>query len=180
MQLRRRSRCRFARGCHGRFARAYSRHWRDASAGRRAPRGGFSLLEMMVVVVVIGVLVVVAAPSYQRAMDQSRTNIAAANLRAIWAAQRIYWLEYQVYTDKSTLESAGILDPKIESDPTFEYSIVTSSDSSGAHFQAKAYPNANHPTWQGYYLLDETGSFDGNSGIQPPSCSQPVIPLDFL
>ena len=134
----------------------------------------------MVVLVVIGILVGIAAPSYQRAMDKSRTDIAAANLRAIWAAQRIYWLEYQVYTDKSTLESAGILDPKIESDPTFDYTVSTSTDSDGWHFQAKAFPNASHATWQGYYLLDETGSFDPNSAICPPSCSEPVKPLDFF
>ncbi len=169
-------------GCHGHLARAFPRHGRDARATRRrAWRSGFSLLEMMVVLLVVGILVAIAAPSYQRAMDQSRTDIAAANLRAIWAAQRIYWLEYQVYTDKATLESAGILDPKIESDPTFDVQrCLLRPTASGAHFQAKAFPNTNHATWQGYYLLDETGSFDPSSAICPPSCPQPVKPLDFF
>ncbi len=166
-------------GCRGHLARAYPRRGRDARAVPSALRGGFSLLEMMVVLVVIGVLVAIAAPSYQRAIDQSHTDVAAANLRAIWAAQRIYWLEYQVYTDKSTLETAGILDPKIESDPTFDYTVSTSTDGFGWHFQARAFPNTNHATWQGYYLLDETGSFDPSSAICPPSCNEPVKPLDF-
>jgi prepilin-type N-terminal cleavage/methylation domain-containing protein len=145
---------------------------------RRAAHGGFSLLEMMVVLIVVGVLVAIAAPSFQRTIEQSRTDIAAANLRAIWAAQRIYWLDYQVYADKSTLESpgCGILDPKIESDPTFGYTI-TSTDNFATHFQAWATPK--NATWTGRYMLDESGAFDDNSEICPPSCSRPVTPLDF-
>jgi prepilin-type N-terminal cleavage/methylation domain-containing protein len=165
-------------GRRGRLARVCSGHRRDAGAARRAAHAGFSLLEMMVVLVVIGVLVAIAAPSYRRAMEQSRTDIAAANLRAIWAAQRIYWLEYQAYGDKATLESTGcgILDPKIDSDPTFVYSI-TSTDNFVTHFQAWATPT--NATWTGRYMLDETGAFDDSSGICPPSCTQPVKPLDF-
>jgi len=140
----------------------------------RTSRGGFSLLEMMVVLVVIGILVGIAAPSYQRAMDKSRTDVAAANLRAIWAAQRIYWLEYQAYANKDTLELVGVLDPKIDSDPTFDYAVTPIDPT---HFQAWATPK--NALWTGSYKLDETGSFDPSSGITPPSCHQPVTPLDF-
>ena len=50
----------------------------------------------------------------------------------------------------------------MESDPTFDYTVSTSTDSDGWHFQAKAFPNTNHATWQGFYLLNETGLTRGN------------------
>jgi Tfp pilus assembly protein PilE len=57
-------------------------------------------MELMVVVTIVGVLAAMAMPSYRLAIRQSRADIAAANLRAIWAAERLYWLEYHSYTDK--------------------------------------------------------------------------------
>ena len=56
---------------------------------RPAPRSGFSLMEVIMVLAVISVLLAMAAPSFQRAAEQSQCNIAAANLQAIWAAQRL-------------------------------------------------------------------------------------------
>ena len=68
------------------------------NADRSKPRRGFTLTELMVVMVMIGIMVAMSVPSYQRAIEQSRADIAAANLRAIWAAERLYWLENGKYT----------------------------------------------------------------------------------
>ena len=55
-----------------------------------------------------------AVPSYRRAIEQSRIDIAGANLRAIWAAERLYWLQNQTYTtDIATLRKLGLLDRKL-------------------------------------------------------------------
>jgi prepilin-type N-terminal cleavage/methylation domain-containing protein len=74
-----------------------------------AQRRGFSLLELMMVVTIIGILVAMAAPSYLQAVRQSRADIAAANLRAIWAAERLYWLEYHTYTEKLNANSSATI-----------------------------------------------------------------------
>ena len=131
----------------------------------------------MVTLTVIGILVTMTVPFYQRAIQQSRTNIAAANLRAIWAAQRIYWIEYQVYaSDLSTLKSQGILDPNFDtSDTAFAYPPPTSSDYFALHFQATATPK--NGTWTGQYTLDETGKIDG--AIRPPDWSEAILPPEF-
>ncbi len=75
---------------------------------------GYTLVEVMVVITVIGILTGLAAPSYWRAVEQSRADIAAANLRAIWVAERLYWLDHHVYAaDLATLRTLGLLDPEI-------------------------------------------------------------------
>jgi general secretion pathway protein G len=84
------------------------------NAGSFKSRRGFTLTELMVVMAIIGVMAAVSAPSYQRAIEQSRADIAVANLRAIWAAERLYWLEYHKYSDDLTqLRDLGLLDPEI-------------------------------------------------------------------
>jgi prepilin-type N-terminal cleavage/methylation domain-containing protein len=121
------------------------------TADRSAARRGFTLTELMVVTVIIGVMAAMSAPSFQRAIEQSRADIAAANLRAIWAAERLYWLENHIYTDKLSQESppgliqAGLLDPRLPlsaSDATYQaggyYYTVTIGSDPTATFTATA------------------------------------------
>ena len=75
---------------------------------------GFSLVEVMVVLTILGILIAMAVPRYTRAIEQSRADIAAANLRAIWSAERLYWLENRVYTaDLNRLQTLGLLDSAV-------------------------------------------------------------------
>jgi prepilin-type N-terminal cleavage/methylation domain-containing protein len=105
------------------------------NAERCKSRRGFTLTELMVVMAIVGVMVAMSAPSFQRAIEQSRADIAVANLRAIWAAERLYWLEYHTYTaDIATLQTLGVLDKAIPNNSstsvggyTYEISVPTSA-----------------------------------------------------
>jgi prepilin-type N-terminal cleavage/methylation domain-containing protein len=135
-----------------------SRSARHASGASRRP--GFSLMEVMLVLAVVGVLLSLSAPSFRRSVQQSRADIAGANLRAIWTAQRVYWLEYRSYADQlSQLESAGLLDPTIPSatDP-YQYEISTVSTDT---FEARA-NRAGSERWSGFFAIDEDGDMWGN------------------
>ena len=83
-------------------------------AGRRRPRRGFTLVELMVVVTIMAVLAAVAAPSFRRAVDQARADVAVSNLRAVWAAQRFYWVANRAYAGSlSDLQAAGLIDASL-------------------------------------------------------------------
>ena len=59
---------------------------------------------MMVAMVVLGVLLSMGIPRFQQSLEQSRADVAGANLRSIWSAQRLYWLENRAYApDLTTL-----------------------------------------------------------------------------
>lgn len=109
--------------------------------GRRlaAPRGQ-TLIELMITMVVMAVLVSLATPQFQKALEQSRADAAGANLRAIWAAQRLYWLENRAYApDLATLITANLLDPALDptsSPPNAPYSYGMTTD--GSWFTASA------------------------------------------
>lgn len=122
-------------------------------------RRGVSLMEVMLVLVVIGVLISMSAPSFHRSIEQSWADIAGANLRAIWTAQRLYWLENRTYTsDLSELESLGLLDPTIIAG-TARYAYAVSA-ADATTFTATA-TRTGSVRWTGQFTIDESGVLSG-------------------
>jgi type IV pilus assembly protein PilE len=140
---------------------------RDA-AGR-----GFSLVEVMVVLVILSILIALAVPRYTRAIEQSRADAAAANLRAIWAAEQLYWLDQRSYTaDLASLSSLGLLDPGVLGSALgYAYDVSLPTDGG---FTATA-SRTGSDAWSGQYTIDETGSFAGS--VTAPG--EPVIVPGF-
>ncbi len=58
---------------------------------------GFTLIELMIVVAIIGVLAVVAGTAYRRYMDNGRTAEAMSMLGEIRAKEEAYRAEFSVY-----------------------------------------------------------------------------------
>ena len=113
----------------------------------------------MVVMTVIAILVTLAVPHYNRAMEQSRANIAAANLRAIWSAERLYWLENHTYSaDLTALQAAGLLDPQIVLATSGYVYQVSAADSNTLTADAT---RAGSTAWSGAYQIDQTGLVSG-------------------
>ena len=116
-------------------------------------------MEIMIVLTVMSVLIAMAAPSFQRALEQSRADVAGANLRALWSAERLYWLENHAYTsDLNQLQSLGLLDPTVVTANTvYVYAVTTADDNS---FTATA-TRVGSTVWSGNYSVDQTGATTG-------------------
>jgi type IV pilus assembly protein PilA len=78
---------------------------RNRSRQRRA-RGGFTLIELAIVVVVVGVLAVIAILGYRRYTATARTAEAKQLTGGIRAAQEAYKTEKGIYAAVSTSESS--------------------------------------------------------------------------
>ena len=60
---------------------------------------GFSLMEVMIVVVIIGILAALAYPKMEKYLKRARQTEAKTNLSAIYTAQKIYFSLHQSYAD---------------------------------------------------------------------------------
>ena len=61
---------------------------------------GFTLVELVAVVIILGILMAVGIPQYLRAMERSRGAEAYSTLAALQEAEKIYNTEYESYTCK--------------------------------------------------------------------------------
>lgn len=58
---------------------------------------GFSLVELMVVVAIIGILATVAIPSVNKYMGKARQSEAKTNLASIYSANKAFFVEYNTF-----------------------------------------------------------------------------------
>lgn len=58
-------------------------------------RKGFTLVEIMIVVLIIGILLAIAVPNFLKARDTSRTKSCVANLTQIQAAKQQWAMDNQ-------------------------------------------------------------------------------------
>ncbi len=60
---------------------------------------GFTLIELLVVVLIIAVLAAIALPQYQKAVERSRAMEAISAIKAVYDANKIYYMTHGVYAD---------------------------------------------------------------------------------
>lgn len=96
----------------------------------------FSLLELMVVLVIVGILSILALPPFRAARENALVKEAQANLKLIQAAEKIYGLEatyYRAAGSTAAVNSSLLLD--IPSTNNWAYTVDTVT---ATNFRARA------------------------------------------
>jgi prepilin-type N-terminal cleavage/methylation domain-containing protein len=76
-------------------------------------RGGFSLIELMIVVAIIGVIVAIAMPNLLESKKAANESSAVSSLRTIGSAQELYNSRYSSYGTLAQLEAVDMIDSVI-------------------------------------------------------------------
>ncbi len=107
----------------------------------RKNQGGFTLVELMIVVIIVGILAAVAIPMYQGATERAKASEAVAALGTIRGAMRVYFAEHGTYVGTAVLPfAAGGL---VTATGTLD---VTDSDLMGRYFSSPCYTFDAVPT----------------------------------
>jgi len=67
---------------------------------------GFTLIELMIAIVIIGILATIAVPVYSNAVQESKISKAKADLRTLESAIEIYFIEKGEYPKEEKLEDS--------------------------------------------------------------------------
>ena len=87
---------------------------------------GFTLVELMVVVIIVGILASVAVPIYRANIKKAMASEGAALLGSVLTAQRIYYAENNTYTTNKTALGIDTVGNKYFTDYT-----ISTADANG-------------------------------------------------
>ena len=117
---------------------------------KRMRRSGFTLIEVLIVVVITGFLAALALPLYSRYVATSRQATAQAQLAAIQQAQQIYKFQYGTYTNNTALLSNWL---NTAGCYTFTITAATATT-----FSAQAQGNIDNDATLDQWTIDQNGT----------------------
>ena len=115
---------------------------------------GFTLIELMIVVAIIGILAAIAIPNFLRYQAKTKQSEAKTNLGAIFTSQVTYFGEQDTYANVSNIGWAP------EGTTRYAYTMTTADIDS---FTAEAEGNIDADSATDIWQMDDTRSLDNTS-----------------
>ena|SRR3989338_7864943 len=117
---------------------------------------GFTLVELIAVVIILGILLAVGIPQYRRAIERARGAAAYSTLGAIQSAEQIYHQEFDTYN--GTLANLGVTPPP----PGRSGWTITVANFGANVFNAQAVRAAGGTCAGNTIIIDQAGVITGD------------------
>src|SRR5215218_8861181 len=87
---------------------------RPRARGRRSGEAGFTLIELMVVVLIIAILIAIAIPTFLGARQRAQDRAAQSNLRNALTAEKTFYTDNQSYSNDTTTAGLKGIEPSLD------------------------------------------------------------------
>ena len=96
---------------------------------------GFTLTELLVVVIIVAILAVMALPVLVKTLEKAKIGEVTSNLNLIRTGQKIYFLEYGFFAGtgppENPIDELNIENPNSTTNRYFDYEITTAAGATG-------------------------------------------------
>jgi len=133
--------------------------WRSSVSGTRK---GFTLVELAVVIVIIGVLAAFGVPRFLKSVERTKASEAFAYLAAVRSAQERYIAKEGIYADDSSKLDMIQGAPKYFDIPD---GIITSNDAGVPKWKLTLTRTASTSSWGAYTVCFTQNGFAAESTI---------------
>ncbi|HKP72098.1 MAG TPA: prepilin-type N-terminal cleavage/methylation domain-containing protein [Pyrinomonadaceae bacterium] len=143
---------------------------RDSS---RKNASGFSLIELLIVVAIIGIIAAIAVPNFLNSRQSAYNASAFSSLRLIHIAEIAYRERNSQYGDLNDLKNANLLsDPLLATGQRSNYTFtINPATLTPNYYEATANPSV--APWRFYYI-DASGVIRSEMGGPANLSSSPI------
>jgi type IV pilus assembly protein PilA len=153
---------------------------------KRKKESGFSLIELLIVVAIIGIIAAIAIPNLIKSQQAAHETAALTEVQTIGKQQVLYSITkgHGKFSDLATLGSMGYVDSNMATGNKGGYVFATAGvnvEGMPAMFDTSAHPSAvgNFGTGNRSYYSNETMVVFETDGITPPTATpQDRVPKD--
>jgi prepilin-type N-terminal cleavage/methylation domain-containing protein len=136
---------------------------------------GFSLIELLIVVVILGIIAAIAIPYFERAKQPANAASAVNSLRLINSGEVSYRTLHGRYGDLPALVAAGNVDDgrlRTGQKSNYNFNITLDADPA-ANYEATATP-LYEPAASNHYFVNATGVIRTQAGAAATAASPPL------
>jgi len=130
-------------------------------------RKGFTLIEVLIVVIILGILATIALPQFNKVVERARTSEAITNIGAIRTALAIYYIQYSTYWACDSLDTAALISGSLDAEVTaglWTYNIDSAGDDDYTVISTRVAPG---PYTGNTIMQEEDGDWSGSHPFAP-------------